>query len=405
MRLIDLEVKNIGTFLEGKIQFITENDNMEKPPVTIITGENGTGKTLLIDAIRLLLYGESKILQRDIIREKDLFNIKSYIWLENQKRNIFLQKNGTNIIKENQVHDLINPRFYNKASIFKNHFIIEYWASKLSTDSFEIKSLVAPNPNDLYKDALTGIHQNIQVTQLITFFDYLKSSEDEKEKALGQKLYETLKEIFKLSLLNGELKSVARTTLTPIISQNGSDIPLANLSSGNLYLVQRMVSLLGRMYCLHVLEDSPLEQLCKAKGVLLIDEAENHLHPKWQKTFIQSIQKIFPNLQIILTTHSPFIVSSVSNAKVFVCEAKGDHTIIVDETENYTNKPIEEILISPVFGATYSFNQEISELLAKRKNAKNAQERKKIEKTLLEKNPQYFSYLDMDNIISQIFED
>ncbi|MEN8216579.1 MAG: AAA family ATPase [Pseudomonadota bacterium] len=92
-----------------------------------------------------------------------------------------------------------------------------------------------------------------------------------------------------------------------------------------------MVSLLGKMYLIHILNQSPIEELCKTQGILLIDEAENHLHPKWQKTFIQSIQEIFPNLQLIATTHSPFIVSSVENTKIFVCQSKGDHAEITDE--------------------------------------------------------------------------
>jgi DNA repair exonuclease SbcCD ATPase subunit len=46
MRLFDLQLKNIGPFKEAAITFIGQNDNEKQPPVTIITGENGTGKTL-----------------------------------------------------------------------------------------------------------------------------------------------------------------------------------------------------------------------------------------------------------------------------------------------------------------------------------------------------------------------
>ena len=69
-----------------------------------------------------------------------------------------------------------------------------------------------------------------------------------------------------------------------------------------------MVSMLGKMYAVNVLNSKPLEELCQAPGLLLIDEAENHLHPKWQKTFINNILTVFPNLQIILTTHSPSLL-------------------------------------------------------------------------------------------------
>jgi Predicted ATP-binding protein involved in virulence len=107
------------------------------------------------------------------------------------------------------------------------------------------------------------------------------------------------------------------------------------------------------MYSLHIINKGDIENLCNLPGLLLIDEAENHLHPTWQKTFIKSILEIFPNLQIIVTTHSPFIVSSVDHVKVYVCNSKTDHVIISDETDIYSNKPVEEILLSPLFGTTY----------------------------------------------------
>ncbi len=166
-----------------------------------------------------------------------------------------------------------------------------------------------------------------------------------------------------------------------------------------------MVSLLGKMYSVHLLKNTPVEEICNTPGLLLIDEAENHLHPKWQKTFIKNVLEIFPNLQIILTTHSPFIVSSVENARVYVCESKGDHCVVRDETAEYSNKPIEEILLSPLFGVTYPFNQEISDLLKARKEAIQSgdkQKEKQLESRLKAINPNYFAYLDVDNLLSEM---
>ncbi len=187
--------------------------------------------------------------------------------------------------------------------------------------------------------------------------------------------------------------------------QTGQEISLDKLSSGNLYLIQRMVSMLGKMYSVQVINNQPIEELCKTPGLLLIDEAENHLHPKWQKTFINSILEIFPNLQIIVTTHSPFIVSSVKNAKVFVCQSKGNHAVISDETENYSNKPIDEILLSPLFGSTYSFNQEITNLMQERKTAisqNDFEKKSEIETKLQTINPQYFSFFEIDKMLAEI---
>ncbi|MBT3209897.1 MAG: AAA family ATPase [Bacteroidetes bacterium] len=407
MRITDLFLKNIGPFKEAKIDFI--ENNIEKPPVTIITGENGTGKTIVLDAIRGLLFARYDKLERKIVRFYQDFNISANFHKPQildgktnyEKTEVSCQKiaNGTFFIPDNMSISRV------LANIEPNpDWIINYWTSMISNDSFEIKNLVAPKPEIYLRDSLNGIHRNVELTQLVCFFDYLKSSDNVEEKILGEFLFAILKKIFKHSLINGEFKYVERSTLTPIVSQNGFDVPIENLSSGNLYLVQRLVSLLGQMYSVHVLNSGKIEELCKTPGLLLIDEAENHLHPKWQKTFINSILEIFPNLQIIVTTHSPFIVSSVENARIYVCKSMQDHSIIEDMTSEYSNKPIEEILLSPVFN-TSTFNIEITTLLSERKNAlengKN-QKAEEIKNKLKQLNPEYFSYFDVENLLHNI---
>lgn len=405
MRILNLQIKNIGPFLDGNIDFITENDNMSKPPVTIITGENGTGKTIILDTIRGLFLGDTYKLERNIVRKDNDFSCSMTIF-HNQKSDIISSIKLDNYYRFALNKYDIPTRFHHNQKYDSSwNWIANYWTSKLSTDSFEVKNLVVPILENLYYNSLSGIHQNIEVAQLICFFDYLKTSENSNERIVGEKLFEILKKIVKLSLIDGEFKYVARTTLEPIVQQTGQEISLDKLSSGNLYLIQRMVSLLGKMYSIHVINNLPIEELCTTAGFLLIDEAENHLHPKWQKTFIKSIQEIFPNLQIIVTTHSPFIVSSVENAKIYVCQSKGDHAIITDETDIYSNKPIEEILLSPLFGVTYPFNNEISELLQQRKIAiseKNVSKRSDIENRLKLINPQYFSFFEIDGLLNDL---
>ncbi|MEI6141511.1 MAG: AAA family ATPase [Mariniphaga sp.] len=405
MRILNLQIKNIGPFLEGNIDFIAKDDNMSKPPVTIITGENGTGKTIILDTIRALFLGDAYKMERNIVRKEEDFSCSMTLFNGQKSEVISSNKLGSDNRLELNRHGLRTRFFINQKYDSSWNWVINYWTSKLSTDSFEVKNLVVPVLENLYINSLSGIHQNIEVAQLICFFDYLKTSENEEERVVGEKLFDIVKKIVKLSLIDGEFKYVARKTLEPIVLQTGQEVSLDKLSSGNLYLIQRMVSLLGKMYSVHVINNNPIDDLCKTSGILLIDEAENHLHPKWQKTFIKSIQEIFPNLQIIVTTHSPFIVSSIENAKIFVCQSKGNHAIITDETDIYSNKPIDEILLSPLFGITYPFNKEISDLLQKRKIAiseKKFSKRNQIEDTLKQINPQYFSFFDVDTLLEDL---
>ena len=55
-------------------------------------------------------------------------------------------------------------------------------------------------------------------------------------------------------------------------------------------------------------------------GVVLIDEVDMHLHPSWQQTVLQSLTKAFPELQFIVTTHSPQVLSTVSRESIRVIE-------------------------------------------------------------------------------------
>lgn len=58
------------------------------------------------------------------------------------------------------------------------------------------------------------------------------------------------------------------------------------------------------------------EVVINTKGVVLIDEIDMHLHPKWQKTIIADLKRTFPNIQFITTTHSPFIVQSLKAREI-----------------------------------------------------------------------------------------
>ncbi|ATA94145.1 hypothetical protein CGC54_07285 [Capnocytophaga canimorsus] len=407
MKLHKLYLKNIGPFLEGEIEF---------DQVTILTGENGTGKTVVLDAIRKMLSGSGnyRILHKmRNIRREDTFKIELSLSLNNELFKIETGRIDNNysfesfeIKKSGSQYYYLGNVFIDKTDSKGNLWVANYWTSQNDHENFHISGLDFIKPENYLIDALDGIQKNAETTKIITFLDYYKSSDKPEEKREGEFIFEVLKRIFEISLYEGAFVYVDRSRLMPIVTQNGVEVSLDKLSSGNLYLVQRLIGLLGQMYSVYKLNNLPLEEMCNTPGLLLIDEAENHLHPKWQKTFIKSILELFPNLQIVAATHSPFIVGSVENAKIYVCKPETDHSIIVDETANYSNKPIEEILISEVFGGTTPFaNEEINKLLKERKEAiekGNKQEEERTEKRLLELNPQYFSYLEMDKLLDEL---
>ena len=56
------------------------------------------------------------------------------------------------------------------------------------------------------------------------------------------------------------------------------------------------------------------------EGILLLDEIDIYLHPKWQRTLLPAMRKALPDVQIIASSHSPFVISSCQDARIHVLE-------------------------------------------------------------------------------------
>jgi predicted ATP-binding protein involved in virulence len=68
-----------------------------------------------------------------------------------------------------------------------------------------------------------------------------------------------------------------------------------------------------------------LDNALEGNGIILIDEAELHLHPKWQRTLISRLSTTFPNCQFILSTHSPLVISDY---KEVLCYSLNDGELL-----------------------------------------------------------------------------
>ena len=410
MRILSLSLENIGPFDKAELQFIADPEQ-EKSPVTLITGENGAGKSIILDAIRGMFGNYYRTLERAIWRENVAFRVAMDVLFAGKRGVLDSQKIGR--ARTFNVAELSNPAvvavYGAPADIpqqgLRPDFVTDFWRTSQATDSYDIQGFTRIDHRNLLAGSLQGTYSNKEVTNLICSFDYFRDAHVPQDKRRGEVLFDVMVRIFKLSLLDGHFDEVDRLNFTPMVFQSGQRVPLANVSGGNAYLIQHMISLLGKMFSYHVLRGTEPEEICNAPGLLLIDEAENCLHPRWQKRFLTNVQSIFPNLQIIATTHSPFILSSVENARVFVCRFDGKSSVVSDETDDYANQPIDEILLSRAFDGTQPFSAAISKLLKARKDAIKREDmdlRRQIEAQLVEKNPEYFSYFAVDERLDVI---
>ncbi len=99
------------------------------------------------------------------------------------------------------------------------------------------------------------------------------------------------------------------------IASQGKSFKFTELSDGFSAVIDIVADLILKMQ-----EKDTLVMDYQKRGIVLIDEIETHLHLQLQKTVLPLLTELFPNIQFIVTTHSPFVLSSLPNATVFDME-------------------------------------------------------------------------------------
>ncbi len=101
--------------------------------------------------------------------------------------------------------------------------------------------------------------------------------------------------------------------LQMLVEKDGQTLDILQLSQGEKSLMALVGDIARRLAMLNPSLEDPL----LGKGVVLIDEVDMHLHPKWQRRIVQQLVATFPNCQFILTTHSPLVISDSKDILVF----------------------------------------------------------------------------------------
>lgn len=124
---------------------------------------------------------------------------------------------------------------------------------------------------------------------------------------------------------------VEHKPLRLLVDKGGQSFDLSQLSDGERSFLA-LISDLGRRLAL---ANPKLSNPLHGAGVVLIDELELHLHPKWQREVRDKLVATFPNVQFITTTHSPFIIQSLKPGELINLDP--------DEFAEYSDKSIEDI--------------------------------------------------------------
>ena len=311
-------------------------------PHLIITGKNGSGKTVLLNAISDFL---------NIIK-----NDKSADFLEYQKQLDIWNSQLKNAIDERgrmqaqqQIEHISNriQNLYGKidlqsdllGSIIEKYNRGEFVITFYQADR-KIKMSVPKNPTKpVYNKK--GDVKDTATSQFLNFLSDLKIQEalarNEKQTEDADEIngwfedFEgVMRQIFQDDNLSLEFNY---SDYSFKICTEGKKFKFTEVSDGFAAVLDIVADLILKMQ-----GDNSLTRSYQKEGIVLIDEIETHLHLALQKVIMPLLTKVFPNIQFIITTHSPFVLSSMPNAVAYDLE----HQKVLDNLTEYSYESLAE---------------------------------------------------------------
>jgi predicted ATP-binding protein involved in virulence len=198
-----------------------------------------------------------------------------------------------------------------------------------------------------YEQALTGIQ--IGFGSFFRWFRALEDLENEERRddpGYRNRQLEAVRQAIYLLLPGFSNLRVRRSPLRMSVTKQGQELIVNQLSDGEKGLLAMVGDLARRLAIANPGLPDPLQ----GSGVVLIDEIELHLHPKWQREIIPALTRTFPNCQFIVTTHSPQVISQVKPEGIYILERTDEGIVAMRPESSYgrdSNRILEDLMDVP----------------------------------------------------------
>lgn len=253
----------------------------------ILTGKNGSGKTSVVEALTDYVnnvfigeYSEDKEKGLDV-----LFNIKVGDIFELKEKYHYILA----YYKADRVFYAIQPKHVEKVQLKDNYNLTEFPRNEFVKYLLDLKMTEALARNSK------------------------KAEKADEIQAWFESLEQLLKKIFADETV--ELVFDEETFEFHILQQGKEPFDFNTLSSGYQAVLDIVLDIMMRMQ-----HQTQRSFHFKLPGIVLIDEMETHLHLELQKNIMPLLTTLFPNIQFIVTSHSPFILNSLENAVIYDLE-------------------------------------------------------------------------------------
>ena len=308
MKLRKLHIEDYKMFKDFDISFVDEND--KALPIVVLAGVNGSGKTTLLEFIN------------------NAFDILSSFKFK--KSNLFVEFDNYIILNREKIGEIKKNEIENKKSrkqqYEKNPIEPRITATLLEdTESYYVDNMIYLSTGE---DKIENIKEIIIQKYIDRAFEIDKPSEALRE------LQDYIKDIFDGLDLTFNLSSIDYNKKEVLFKDNnGVEFDIDKLSTGEKTLLSKVLYLYFKGY--------------KDK-VILIDEPELSLHPKWQNKILKIYENFATNkennCQIIIATHSPHIIGSAKNEYIrFLEKDEEGHVRAINDIQAY-GRDIEWVL-------------------------------------------------------------
>ena len=350
MKVNGVKFKNDKVLGDLEISFCgSDNKTLDK---IVLIGENGTGKTTILKEIYDLMDIESNSKSEN----------KIFLELEENEKYLFknyLLENNNNIIMEDDIlYDCadikcldIKKEAFNFEEIEKDKYKskVIYLPAEVNFNSlkrvdrtFRYKYKFRNEINEnLISDLPSAIANRIYVEMIM--------NEDLPARESREKVCKEVNSIFESMDLDVELIGLSKDEDTVPIFRNieGKEFDISGLSSGEKQLFLRALS---------------LKFLNVNNSIILIDEPEISLHPRWQRKIINVYENIGENNQLIIATHSPHIIGNVTKEQIRVLkrDKEGIKVMNYEELDETYGRTVESILME-IMGIVNTRNEETAE--------------------------------------------
>lgn len=155
--------------------------------------------------------------------------------------------------------------------------------------------------------------------------DILEAERAERAPNVAAKVLAHIKSAFFAFLpeLNDMRVSYSSNEIKLLLDKGNLTLDVQQLSQGEKSILTLIGDIARRLVLLNPMMKNPLH----GNGIVLIDEIDLHLHPIWQQGIVSNLQKVFPNLQMVLTTHSPQVLSTVDSSSIRIIREDKDGSI------------------------------------------------------------------------------